>query len=108
MAEKGSEAQKKGIEGNDLNPVHTLVFKSLCECCEERHVVSVTVATLPPPEWEPSKPEPGLLEMTATGTDNASDHWIEIMRMEQQERQSPLCGFCTSVLKDIWGVTDED
>jgi len=50
---------------------------------------------LPPPKT------PGLTEMTATGSTNPTDHWIELIRMQQQMLGEHLCAECDAGIKEL-------
>ena len=92
MAERGTEGQRTHVEDTT---VHTLIYSAICECCERDHVSSIFITDLPPP-WPA-----GEEEMLSTGTNNTVDHWIELIRMQQQVNADPLCDPCSEVIKEL-------
>jgi len=80
--------------------IHRLIFFARCECCEKSHFSQQVIVELPPPET------PGLIELLATGSDNPTDHWVEIIRMQHQCTADPLCDGCAEAIKELMDGED--
>jgi hypothetical protein len=90
MAENRLQSQ-----GEALPKEHRLLFLTPCECCGENYHSNRVSVVLPPPKT------PGLTEMTATGSTNPTDHWIELIRMQQQMLGEHLCAECDAGIKEL-------